>query len=290
MTTAGCYRSRSFVCAAAALCATLAAVQEARADRTKAVREAVEYVLAKFGTEVGEETAETLAAKLTRLATEHGDEAIEAFRKVGPRALRVIEEAGEDAPKVAGLLSRRGPEALWIVTQPERMAVFTRFGDDAAEAMIRHKAIAEPLIAKYESAATQALKAVDGQNARRLAMLEDSGDLARIGRTRELLNVVGRYGDAGANFVWRNKGALAVGAALSAFLLDPEPFIDGTRELATVAAAPVNTVVQEAARRTNWTLIVGLVVVLSFGMLAGRRALRATRAAITRSSGNRPTG
>jgi hypothetical protein len=42
-------------------------------------------------------------------------------------------------------------------------------------------------------------------------------------RHAELLEVVGRRGDAAADFLWRNKGVLAGGAALTVFLANPEP-------------------------------------------------------------------
>lgn len=42
-------------------------------------------------------------------------------------------------------------------------------------------------------------------------------------------------GDHAADFIWRNKGVLASGAALTAFLANPEPFLNGKRDLAQVA-------------------------------------------------------
>ncbi|MFM8402757.1 MAG: hypothetical protein ACKOAH_33435, partial [Pirellula sp.] len=47
----------------------------------------------------------------------------------------------------------------------------------------------------------------------------------------DLLGVVGRYGDRAMDFIWRNKLTLAGGTALAAFVANPEPFLDGTREL-----------------------------------------------------------
>src|SRR6185503_5178963 len=72
-------------------------------------------------------------------------------------------------------------------------------------------------------------------NARRLAIMVQGGELARIGRAGELLEVIGRYGDRAMEFIWRHKGALAVSVVL-AFLADPGPFLDGARDLAAVAA------------------------------------------------------
>ena len=88
--------------------ALITAASPAYAVPTKAVQEAVEYVSKKFAAEVGQESAETLAARLTKLAARHGDEALVAFRKVGPRAFRLAEEAGELEGRMNRLLADIG--------------------------------------------------------------------------------------------------------------------------------------------------------------------------------------
>ena len=79
------------------------------------------------------------------------------------------------------------------------------------------------------------MSAVGPKNARRLAMLVEDGSLRRMGRVEEVLGVVERHGDRALDFVWRHKGALAVGSVLAAFLNDPGPFLGGTRQLALCA-------------------------------------------------------
>lgn len=181
-------------------------VREACAGKGKAIQEAVEYAAGRFAGEVAEESVERISARLTSLAAKHGDDAIAAFKKVGPQALRVAEEAGEHAGPALRLMASRGQEAMWVLRDVERTALFLRFGDDAAEAMIRHKGIATPLIKEFEGPAAKALNQVDARNARRIRMMAEEGDLARIGRTGRVLGVVERYGDRAADFVWRNKG------------------------------------------------------------------------------------
>ena len=83
------------------------------------------------------------------------------------------------------------------------------------------------------------MKDLSGQNARRLVEMLDAGELKQIGRTDQVLGVVGKYGNRGMDFVWRNKGALAVAAGLTAFLANPEPFINGTKDLAQVVGHSV---------------------------------------------------
>jgi hypothetical protein len=90
---------------------------------------------------------------------------------------------------------------------------------------------------------------------------------------------VERLGDRALAFVWRHKGALTMAAALTAFLADPEAFLNGARDIGQVVAqdaiAPVVAApalaAREAVRHTNWTvvaMVLGGAIVL---WAAGRR-------------------
>jgi hypothetical protein len=247
-----------------AICLSLALGNFAQAGvKSTAVKEAAEYVLRKFGVKAGEETAETLARKLEVLALKHGDEALIAVKKVGPRALRVAEEAGEHSAQAIKLMAKHGDEAAWLVAKSNRMAMVGRYGDDAAAAMIRHGEVAEPLIKSLGQPAAATLKVVTPQNGRRLAMLAEEGTLSKIGRTDKLLAVTGKYGDRALDFVWRNKGALTVATALTAFLANPEPFINGTADITRYAADKVTDklaepLAREVAKNSNWTMILSV--------------------------------
>lgn len=256
------------------LVVTLAGSPVLAQARARAARELAEYLMSKFGKEAAEESVETLTRKVQTLVTRYGDDAANVLRKVGPRAFRLVDDAGEHAPDAIKLMARYGDDAVWVVGKKNRMALFLKHGDDAAEAMMRHGEIVEPMVQSFGKPAAVALKSLSGQNARRLAMLAEDGQLARIGRTEELLEVVGKYGDKAADFVWRHKGALMVGAALTAFLADPEPFINGAKDITKFvgesAVKPLAEVPQqvavEAAKRTNWT-VVSVTAVAVFALL-----------------------
>lgn len=246
--------------------------------KAKLAREAAEYVMRKFGKEAAHEGVETLTRKIETLAIKHGDDAFLAARKVGPRTFRLVEEAGEHGHQCVKLLAKYGDEAIWVVAKPNRMAIFVKFGDDAAEAMMKHGEIAEPLLQSMGKPAAAALKAVSSQNARRLAMLAEDGQLAKIGRTPELLDVIAKYGDPAMDFIWRNKGALTVTAALTAFLANPKPFLEGTVDITRIVAEnavkPIadvpGQVAHEAAKQMNWTLAVVFALCM-FGLLIALR-------------------
>ena len=75
--------------------------------------------------------------------------------------------------------------------------------------------------------------------------------------------LIAKYGDRGAEFVWRNKGPLEVAAVLAAFLADPEPFINGAADVSKIVgenavkppASASGQSVTEAARGIDWTLV-----------------------------------
>ena len=88
------------------------------------------------------------------------------------------------------------------------------------------------------------------------------------------MSVIEKYGDRGMAFVWRNKVPLASTAALAAFLADPQPFIDGTRDLAAtlgehVIAPAVGATVDAIAPHVEWTwLAIAVVGILAAVSLA----------------------
>ena len=250
---------------------------------SKAAKEAAEFVLRKFGQEAEEQGLQTLAKRIETLGLKYGDDAVAAVKKVGPRALNYIDEAGETGLQSAKLLARYGDDAVWIVKKPSRIAMFSKYGDDAARAMMKQGQIAEPLIASLGKSAATALKSVSPRNARRLAMLAEDGTLAGLGRTEALLTVIGKYGDRAMAFVWRNKGALAVAGALAAFLANPEPFIDGTVELTKAAGESIaKPLATEIGRRTDWSFVLPVLTAIA-GVFVGlklwlsRRLVRTPR-------------
>lgn len=224
-----------------ALGACLALGSTARADHLKAAREAAEHLVKKFGANAAGEGAEQLSIRISAAASRHGDDAIHAVRAVGTKAIQLADDAGEHGPKVMRLLARHGNEAAELLSRPQGMRLFAQYGDDAAEALLRHKGIAEPVLEQFGTPAVRAMNAIGPQSGRRLAMLAEGGELEAIGRTPELMGVISRYGDAAMKYIWEHKKELASAAVLTAFLNDPAPFIDGTKELAMAVAAPIVT-------------------------------------------------
>ena len=245
--------------------------------RSQAAREGAEYILRKFSQEVGQETVETLTEKLTRLGVRHGDEAIDALRRVGPRGFRIIADAGEHAADAVQLLTKFGDEAAWMLSQPKGMAYFLKYGDDGVRALITHRAVAEPIVERFGAPAVRALTPLSPQNGRRLAILVEEGAVIQGSQAAEVLKVIAQGGDQAMEFIWKHKGALTVSAVLATFLTQPALFIDGTRDLAEVVTRPVTEAGKEVAgeigRRTNWTVVMVAAMGLCTAFFAGKRWL-----------------
>jgi hypothetical protein len=256
----------------------LAPCQSLAQGKAKLARETAEYVMRKFSKEGAQDGIETLARRIETLATSHGDEAILAVSKVGPRTFRLVEEAGEHGLQSVKLMAKYGDDAIWVVAKPCRIAIFVKFGDNAAEAMMKHGEVAELILQSTGRPAAGALKAVSLQNGRRLAMLVEDGQLAKIGRTSELLNVIAKYGDRAMDLVWKQKGSLAASPLLESFLANPEPFLEGTAAIPNLPAAyalepnaePVGMTAPESRNETGWTIAAAFAVCIVGLLFAAR--------------------
>lgn len=245
------------------------------APLSKPVLEAAEAVLKRFGRGAAGESVDAVARSMSRAAARNGDEVLPLLRKTGHAGFRALEEAGERAPAVLRLYARKGDDALWLVTDSKKLALFLRHGDEAAEAMLKHPGIADRLVARFGDDAAAALTGLSRPNAQRLAMAAGDGLLTQRSRSAKLLKVIAKYGDMAMAFIWKHKGALTVTALLTAFVNDPEPYISGGKALVVEAVAePAADVSKQIVREVaapavqtgglNLTLIAALALCLLF--------------------------
>ena len=105
-------------------------------------------------------------------------------------------------------------------------------------------------------------------------MLMD-GELANnAARHPEVLGVVANHGDRAVNFLWQNKATLAGGAALAAFLANPEPFLNGARDIASVAGdTVVKPVVAGIFTLLNIVLAIVGILIVAGAVLAHKHGL-----------------
>jgi hypothetical protein len=225
------------------------------------------------------EAVETLAQYLVRTGTRSGRPAVTAIEKAfaenGPRMtqmaksmggwktmIKVVEEAGENGPKLTKLMVREGDKAIHIIQRPGSTAIFIKHGDDAIPALLNHKGIAEELINAGGKPAISALNSLSTRSGRLLSNLarEADAETASLAKNPQVLEVIRKYGDEGMRFIWDNKGSLAVATVLTAFLADPERFMKGAAPLVEPIAGPVSKATGELAKQVAavfpWNLVV----------------------------------
>ena len=217
---------------------SLCCVQSAAARRV--AREVVESF--------GREAVEAAEPRVARLVEAYGEEAVAVLRKVGPSGVQALERFGAPSLKI---LSRFGDDGvrLLAVEGEAAVAALAKYGDEAVELMIRHPGVGRDLLAQF-----------GGQVLRRPLTTESVVALNRLaepiratGRSAEILAVVEKFGDRACDFLWRNKGTIFLTAVLAAFLNDPQPYLDGVKQL---VVQPATQLAHDAASRTNWTLVV----------------------------------
>ena len=248
-------------------------------------KELAEQLIRRFSKEVADEGVEKLTTRLQAVALSAGDDALKVIEKSGPRALRILENSGADAAVSVRLLSKFGDEAIGALEGPARLSLLRQFGQEAGEALIKHGAVAEKLIASSGAPAVGAIQQLSNQGVRRLAMLADEPSTAVLAKNADMLGVVGRYGDRAMDFIWRNKLTLAGGTALAAFVANPEPFLDGTRQLVenTVESVATNVgkpIAEQLGDAKQWTwriLAIAAMLILFWGWKT-RRSNRAPKA------------
>lgn len=269
----GCHGRWSMVGSVAAMAVIVAAPDARAVVPTKVVTETMEFLVKRYGDDVLREGTETVAEQVSKVAAKYGDEGLDAVRKVGPRGMKVIQEAGENGLGAVKLINRYGDDAVWVISKPKSMAIFVKYGDDGAKALIKHKGIAEEVIEANGTSAVRALNAVGTREARQIAMLQKDGIIKAGEQGDKLLDVITSYGDKAMAFIWRNKGALTVTAVLGTFVADPEPYINGTVKL---VGAPL----EAAAKNTQWTVL-GVAGIAALGAVAAWKAwLRRPRSSV----------
>jgi hypothetical protein len=86
------------------------------------------------------------------------------------------------------------------------------------------------------------------------------------------MGVIANRGDSAMSFIWRNKGSLAVASTMTAFLANPDPFIDGTTKAASaVSENAVKPMVHGTAQAVS-SFVWGTTLIVVVIILAAMRA------------------
>ena len=242
---------------------------------TSLLRETGEAIAKNLGLSGAKQVDEVVLA-VEKAIVKHGDDALPVIRAAGPAGMEALETAGKKAPEIIKLYAKRGDTCLWVISEPKKLAIFLKHGDSAAEALLKHQGIADNLLGQVGAKVLPSMEKLTHEGGQMLGMAAKHGVFEKTSRSGELLDVVAKFGDKAMAFIWRNKGPLAVTATLTAFLNNPEPFIDGTQNLITGAVVPIG---KEIAQRTNWTPVMITALIVFAGLISLRQFFRNRREA-----------
>jgi hypothetical protein len=218
--------------------------------QSAAARRAAREVVEAFG----REAVEAAEPRVARLIEAYGDDAAAALRKVGPPGIQAMERFGAPGLRI---LSRWGDDGvrLLAVEGDSAVAALARYGDEAIDLMVRHPGVGRDLLSRFgEQALRSRLTTESVVTLNRLA-----DPIRSSGRTAEIFSVIEKFGDRACEFLWRNKGTIFLAGVLAAFLHDPQPYLDGIKQL---VVQPASEIARDAAGRTNWTLVVVVSVLI----------------------------
>ena len=233
--------------------------------QSAAARRVAREVVESFG----REAVEAAEPRVIRLIEAYGEEAGTVLRKVGPSGIQVMERFGAPGLKILG---RWGDDGLRLLAVEGEAAVasMAKYGDDAVALMIRHPGVGRDLLTQFGAQVLRRPLTTESV----VALNRLAEPIRASGRSAEILAVVEKFGDRACDFLWRNKGTIFLTAVLAAFLNDPQPYLDGVKQL---VVQPATQMARDASARTNWTVVVVVAVLIAAGWLGIRWGWAARR-------------
>ncbi|HAS83241.1 MAG TPA: hypothetical protein DCS43_11365 [Verrucomicrobia bacterium] len=222
----------------------------------KAVREIAEALAEQAGKKASKEFVETTAVQLENIAGKCGGESLDVISKHGLVAFRVFKNAGDDAGEyLVKAIRIYGDDALRIAQSSAGRSVLRSGSDAAIRAVARHSDAVVPLIQRYGDDGVAALVKLSPANGRRLLQMVDANTLP-ASRLRDVLATIGKYGDKSLEFVWKHRKVLTSAALLTAFISDPEPYLNGFKD---ITLGVIDTAVSPVAEGVGNGISMGMV-------------------------------
>ncbi len=232
----------------------------------KALREAVEASLKRAPSKGMARLMSESPESIARVMSRYGDDGIRALDQFGRPAMKVLLDNPDDVGRSAlRMFGRHGDDAVRMAQHPGGLRVLATESDTMFSAMVKTRNQGYPILSRYGERGATALNNLSPGQRRQLIHLDQAKHFS-ASDFEKLLEVAGRYGNRGLEFVWQNKGALLVAGTAVAFWSDPEPYINGVMQL----GAGRGTGVPEPVKRINMTAVVLSII----GLFGARMAIR----------------
>ncbi|HMO50087.1 MAG TPA: hypothetical protein PKE26_05140 [Kiritimatiellia bacterium] len=240
----------------------------------RAVREAVEYSLKRAPSKAMGRLLNESPEAVGKVISRYGDDGIHVVDRFGGPAMKVLLENPDDVGRSAmRMMTKHGDEAVKMAQNPAGLRIMVKESDEMFKAMAKTRHQAYPVLAQHGELGAKALNNLTPARQRELIRLHQERRFSEADFDK-LLKVVGNYGNKGMDFIWRNKGALVVAGGLTAFVANPEPFIEGIRKLGEGFVREfirtLGEVAGKAMDRVNMNVVVGALI----GLFGLRMAIR----------------
>ena len=238
----------------------------------KLARDIAEGLAEQAGKKASREFVETTTVQLEKIASKCGNESLDVIEKNGIAAFRVLQSAGDDAgPYLVKAIRAYGDDAVRVAQTAAGRTILRNGSETAVRAVSRHTDAVIPLLRQYGDEGARALSQLSPANGRRLLQMVEEKSLAS-GDLQLLMRTIGQYGDKAMDFIWRHRKVLTSVTLLAAFVSNPEPYLNGAKQLGEVAAAPLVQFAETAAKSISWNLWVGVALMMcGLGLFLKRR-------------------
>lgn len=234
----------------------------------KALRELAEVLVKQGGKEATDESIEAMTKQVAKMVARYGADAVPVMERYGVSAYRLLNDLPEgDGKLLVKSVRTYGDDAIRVAQTSAGREVLFSGSDAAIRAVIKYSDEAIPMIRKYGDDCARVLNNLPPQQGRRLIQLENE-KLFDAAQFDQFVGVVGRYGERGMEYIWRNKKLLLAAGAFALFANDPEVYINGIRDLAKDLG---NITLGPIVKNVNWNLWVGVLMVAASIRLLWRK-------------------
>lgn len=239
-------------------------VDAAKGVTARAAREMMDAAVQRSSSRAFSRLVRESPDQVLAIARRYGDDGLVAVSRHGRPAMRVLlNSSDEAAAPVLRMIQRHGDDAVRMGQSPQGLRILATENDTMFRVMHQTRGQAYPLLDRYGPRGADVLSRLSASESRQLIQLQ-RGRHFSDSQFRQILDVVGEYGDRALRFIWEHKGTLALASVFVAFVADPQPFIDGTKDLTGLvmqtAAEQAGETVRSVFAMIRWNVWIGVLL------------------------------
>lgn len=182
---------------------------------------------------IGKQTLKSNSTRVARLALKYGDESIDLVRMGGPRLQKVLDNASfKEGKNLLSFFQKTGSSGLRILDDPKLHQLILKHGDDIGQLVARHSGNGVKLVSKHGSSSIKSLNRLNRVQGQRLYIVSKQGKLAQVSKLSsteqsKFWNILSQRGNAVLKWIEHNPKTTLTVATLTAFIAQPDKFLDG---------------------------------------------------------------